>query len=308
MGETLVYVSQRLRHFQFMLAVLLWASLCLPAFAQEGASRGSVTLTYQYVREGKINTTIGRIDIGELYTHSLLLDVEFSLNDKWELFGSLPFIMKRYDGLRPHDPATLSVPVDEPFIDDGDYHSDFQDFTLGVRYSAGQISRFQVKPFVSYGVPTSDYPIYAHASVGQNLRKLDVGAVITFVPMLSDVYYSVAASRVFSEQAQGVNVDYWRLDGEIGYFLNPRLAVKGFFAARKGNGLKFPDDFPLPRNDEHWYEHERLLAIEYVVLAAGLDWSFNERDRLSLAVLKSVHADMIHEVDYGVSVGISHAF
>ena len=64
----------------------------------------------------------------------MLLEVDYSMNDRWELFGGLPFITKRYNGSRPHDPATLSLNVNESFIDDGDYHSDFQDLTIGVRY------------------------------------------------------------------------------------------------------------------------------------------------------------------------------
>ena len=309
MDGSLPHVSHGLRHFHFTLAALLWACLCLPAVAQDEKSRGTVSLSYQYVREGKVNISTGKVDIGTSDTHSVLLEVDYSLNDRWGLFGGLPYITKRYNGSSPHDPATLSPNVNESFIDDGDYHSDFQDLTIGVRYSISMLnSRFQIQPFISYGTPTNDYPIYAHASVGQNFWKVNVGATISYMPPLSDLYYSVTATRVFSEKTQGVNIDRWLLDGEIGYFLNPRLVVKGFFVGRTGNGQKFPDDFPPPRDDIHWYEHERLLAVEYVLLGAGMDWALNERNRLSISAVTSVHAEMVHEVDFGVSIGVSRAF
>ena len=307
MDGSLPHVSHRLRHFQFALVAFLWACLCMPALAQDRESRGTYSLSYQYIREGKVNITTGKVDIGTSDTHSVLFEVEFYLNDKWELFGSLPFITKRYNGTSPHNPATLLPNVNESFIDDGDYHSDFQDLKIGVRYSM-LTSRFQIKPFVSIGTPTNDYPIYAHGSVGQGFDNLSIGAVISYMPPLSDAYYSVTATRVFSEKTQGVNIDRWLLDGEIGYFLNPRFVVKGFFIGRTGNGQKFPDDFPLPRNDIHWYEHERLLAVEYVLLGAGMEWALNERNRLSISAMTSIHAEMVHEVDVGVSIGVSRAF
>ncbi len=308
MDGSLPYVSHRLRHFQFTLIAFLWTCLCMPALAQDRESRGTFSLSYQYVREGKVNTTTGKVDIGTNDTHSMLFEVEFSLNDRWELFGSLPFITKRYNGSNPHNPATLLGNVNESFIDDGDYHSDFQDLKIGVRYSMLTSRFFQIKPFVSYGTPTNDYPIYAHASVGQRFEKLNIGAVISYMPWFSDFYYGVTVTRVFSEKTQGVNIDRWLLDGEIGYFLNPRLAVKGFFVGRHGNGQKFPDDFPPPRNDTHWYEHERLLAVEHVLLGAGFDWALSERNRLSFSAVTSIHAEMVHEVDIGASIGVSRAF
>ena len=77
MSESLADISQGFKRFQFTMAVLLWTCLCVPAFAKEGASRGTVTLSYQFVREGKVNISTGKVDIGTSYTQSLLLDVEF---------------------------------------------------------------------------------------------------------------------------------------------------------------------------------------------------------------------------------------
>lgn len=288
-------------------AVLMLAHIA-PGWAEEYEPRGTVGLTFQYVHEDGINTTIGRIDLGTSDAQSVVLDIDYYLNDRWTLSASLPFVKKRYNGSLPHDPDELDLPhVHDEFLDDGRYHSDFQDFRIGVRYAAttGPLS---IEPFLSFTTPITDYSAYAHAAVGQHLSKVDVGAILTHRLPLSDLYYRVAASRVFVEEVLGVNVDYWRLDGELGYFLNPRVALKSFFLSRAGNGLKFPDDFPTPRNDERWYEHEALIAREYVIVGVGMDLSLDERRRLSVSLLKAAQSKFIHIIDYGVTVGISHAF
>jgi hypothetical protein len=176
-----------------------------------------------------------------------------------------------------------------------------------LRYSL-LTTQVQVQPFLGVSIPTNDYPIFAHAAVGQHLRRLDAGVRINYLPAFSDFYYSFSLTRAFVERVQGVNVDYWRVDGEIGYFVNPRLTLRGYFLTRKGNGLEFPDDFPPPRNDAHWYEHEGLLAREYVIVGMGADWPLTERNRLTMSVIKSVQAKFVHQIDHGIIIGVVRRF
>lgn len=290
--------------------LLLLCGFLLPAFAQDrpaSEGRGSYTLTYQFVHEGRVSDNAGAFDIGSNDSQALILDLEFSINDKWSIFGNLPFVTKRYNGDAPHDPNALEVHVDDPFIDDGSYHSSFQDLAFGFRYEL-PMTRVQLQPYIGVNIPTNDYPVFAHAAVGQGLQRLDIGALVAYQPPFSSFYYSFSLTRAFVESVQGVDVDYWRFNGEIGYFVNPRLSIKGYFQSRTGNGLESPDDFPPPRNDLHFYEHDGLLAREYVVVGLGADWSLDERNRLSFSVLKSTHTKFMHEIDYGVSVGITRGF
>lgn len=288
--------------------LILLCGFLAPAFAQDGRgprTRGAYSLVYEYIREGKVRLNGGDAEIGTSDTQVLLFDVDLSINDKWSFFGSIPFVTKRYNGDSPHVPETIDDHhVDEPFIDDGAYHSDFQDLVFGFRYAL-PMTRVQVEPYIGAGIPTNDYPIFAHAAVGQNLQRLDVGAVITYIPPFSNFYYSFTLTKAFVEQIADVNVDHWRFDGEIGYLINPRWTVRGYFLGRTGNGLEFPDDFPPPRNDLHWYEHEGVLAREYLVVGFGSDWLFNERNRLMFSALRSSHVKFMHEIDYGVTFGIS---
>ena len=61
MREALLRRSQGLHHLQFAAAALLCMGLCMPTLAQETVSRGSVSLSYQNIREGNVATTIGDI-------------------------------------------------------------------------------------------------------------------------------------------------------------------------------------------------------------------------------------------------------
>jgi hypothetical protein len=267
----------------------------------------------QKIRLGRPPARMGRLAVAAEVLENpfddgvLFFDVDFSVNDKWSVFANVPFVAKRYKGDSPHDPHALEDHVSEPFIDDGSYHSDFQDLEFGFRYAL-PMTQVRVEPYIGAGIPTNDYPIFAHAAVGQNLQRLDVGAVITYLPPFSKFYYSFTLTKAFVEHIADVNVDHWRFDGEIGYFVNARWLVRGYFLSRTGNGLEFPDDFPPPRNDLHWYEHEGVLAREYLVVGFGADWQLNERNRLMFSALRSAHVKFMHEVDYGVTVGIGRAF
>jgi hypothetical protein len=76
-------------------------------------------------------------------------------------------------------------------------------------------------PYVSYGVPASDYPFFAKAAIGKNLWTVPVGTSFSYVPYFSDWHFGGNVAYVFSEKALGINVDYWLVDG-VG-----RLLVQG---------------------------------------------------------------------------------
>lgn len=58
-----------------------------------------------------------------------------------------------------------------------------------------------------------------------------------------------------------------------------------FFLLKDGNGLDFPDDFPTPRTDERWYQHDRMVKHNYMNVGVGLDRGINEKYSLSSATM-----------------------
>jgi hypothetical protein len=191
----------------------------------------------------------------------------------------LPYIKKKYDGPAKHNPMTLVPPRPEvPFIDDGSYHGNLQDGLIGVHYLLAS-QPLQIEPFVNVLIPTHDYPHFAQAAVGQNLWKVETGVEATHWLPFSFWYYRVAASYTFVEETLGVNVNHFRLNGELGYVLSPAFAVHGFFHGKDGRGDDATDFPPTQRTDERWYQHDRTSRHSYLN-AASADWYFHENYEL----------------------------
>jgi hypothetical protein len=278
------------------------------AAAEDAIERGQISIGYQYIHVDGFKGTTGTLDIGTTDTHSINLEIDYALTDRWSVSAGIPWITKRYQGTAPHDPGAIVPAVDSKFIDNGNYHSDFQDFHFSVQYLALDTATWSLSPFAYYGLPSNNYTFFAHSAVGQNLWRLGVGVAIGYYPALSDFFFMLTPAYEFVEETQGTNIDNWRVDAEVGYFFSPRLSGRFFALLKEGNGLDFPDDFPPPRNDEWWYQHDRMIKHNYVNVGLGLDWQANPRSRLSMSVMKMAHADQVHVMKYTISVGLSRAF
>lgn len=278
------------------------------AVAQEQSdSHLYFSVGYQFIHVDGFESTIGELPIGTTDTHSLNFELHWQFNGRWGLSAGLPLIRKRYEGPGAHNPSAIIPPQDAEFIDDGQYHTSFQDLHLELRY-LWKTRPVVIEPFVALGVPSTDYPFFAHAAVGQNLWKFDVGASFTWLPVLSDFYYSLDVSRVFVEKTLGTNIDHWRIDGTVGYFFSPDLSGRVFLMVKEGNGRDFPDEFPTPRNTPYWYQHDRMVKHNYINAGAGIDWAFSNDYELSFSALTMVHADNVHIVEYAFNVELSTAF
>ena len=292
-----------------MLAFVL--SLAGPAFA-EGDSRaghGHVSVSYQYISVDGFEGSFGEIPIGTVDTHALNFDVEYDLTDRWTIGAGIPFIRERYKGNFPHDPLTLNPPRPEiENVDLGDWNQDFQDFHFSVRYLAKATGRLRIEPYVVVSFPGNDYPFFGHAAIGQNLQRVEPGSSFLYVPPISDTYYRLDVAYAFVEETLGVSIDHWNIRAEVGHFFNQHLTGRVFVLHKDGDGLVFPEDFPLPRTTELWYQHDRLIKHNFTNAGVGLDWNMNERYSLSSSVLTMVRSEQVHKVDYAFTMGLSVAF
>ena len=169
--------------------------------------------------------------------------------------------------------------------------------------------------FISYGVPTTDYPFYAKAAIGLNLWNIPVGLAFTFVPNFSDWYFQGNIAYVFSEKPLGVNVDYWLGYLSGGYFFTPRFSMNVYLSAKQvREGLEmpwdftddpaygnYPDDFDTPE----WWQHDRLLGHGIANLGVGLDYFVNEKYQLSGSYFASIWADQTNEVDHAITLALT---
>jgi hypothetical protein len=299
------------RRLALCAASLLLSLSARPGFAQETApteARGAMSLTYQYINAANLAAPDLVIPTGPTDTHALNFAVDYAIGTRWTLNASLPLITKRYKGRFPHNPLGIIPPkTDVEFIDDGHYHTSFQDLHVGAHYRAtSDASAVSVAPFVALGVPSNDYVFFAQAAVGQNLNRLEVGTSIAYQPPFVNLYLNLDVSRVIVEETLGFNVDHWRLDAEVGRFLTPRLALSTFISVKEGNGF-YPTEF-TSRTDEFWFQHDRLTRHNYVNFGFAATWALSEHNRLTFSAVKAVHTEAVFITRYAVSACVSRAF
>ncbi len=294
-----------------ILAALLTLFFAADAIAEKGD--GSFRFEYQFVETGDYDSSIGKLDIGETQAHVYMFSGTYQLSGRWTLSASLPWIKKRHRGALPHNPSldlTAYPEADQTLVDDGNYHSDWQDLYLGATYEAYRGDRWTVSPFIAVGTPTNDYPFYAHAAVGRNIWHVPVGTAFNFKPYFSDFAFRGDIAYVFTEKSLGVNIDHWLINLDLSYYLTPSFAPKLFVSVKHSeHGLSFPDDFDFTAlNDINWYYHDRTIKHNFVNAGIGFDWVLNDKYVLSGSALTMVNPDQVNTVDLGLSLGITRFF
>lgn len=283
----------------------------LPAIAEKGD--GSFRFEYQFIKTGDFESSIGPLDIGETQAHVFMFSGTYQVADRWTLAASLPWIKKRHRGALPHNPGvelTAYPQADQSVIDDGNFHSDWEDLYVSATYALYRGDRWSFSPFISVGVPTNDYPFYAHAAVGRNIWHVPVGAAFSFTPYFSDFVLSGDVAYVITERSLDVNIDHWLINLDLTYYVTPAVAPKVFVSIKhSAHGLSFPDDFNVAAlNDEAWYYHDRTIKHNFVNAGIGLDWILNDEYMLSGSALTMVDPDQVNTIDYGLSFGITRLF
>lgn len=293
--------------------------LALPAPAQERIANydNSIRIEYQYSRSSKYNPDNGpAFDFGRSDTHVLVLSGVWSINDKWKIYGDLPYVQKRQeaDTYGVHDWRVDFVnytPPDQRVVDDGDYHGGFQDFTAGIQYSAIEGVRFSLSPFISYGVPTTDYPIYGVAIRGRGLNELHVGVSMQFLPYFSDWLFQAEVAYAISEKVLGVDLNYWRGFLSASYYLTPRFLPRVFIRGRNApNAAKSSDFEPYETNyDNEWgWRHDQTLRHNFIDGGVGFDYIFNEKYAISGTYYWTLDGEDILELDHAFTFGLTRRF
>ena len=122
-----------------------WAQAWLPA---KGEGYVSTIYTNVFTDTHYLPTT--RYDIGRIYSNVFLLDATYGVADRIAVSVSLPLVFSRYQGVNPH-PGTQSI-----VMDDGTWHSTFQDFRFNLRYNAVR-GPLVITPFIGSALPSHKY-------------------------------------------------------------------------------------------------------------------------------------------------------
>ena len=295
-----------------------------PALAQsQHKGDASLRIEYQYICTGTFYDSNFEFDYWTTDSHIAVLSGDYALSDRWSVYAALPYVQKRFnagelfngDPHNPNDPWWIDFqPPDLRFIDDEHYHGGFQDLAIGLQYLAldGPLT---ISPFISYGVPTTNYPFYAKAAIGMNLWNIPVGVSLGYIPYFSDWSFRGNLAYVFSEKPLDVNVDYWLAYLSAGYFFTQRFSISVFLSAKYiPKGLKMPEDFtddpfygnyPEDFDTITWWQHDRLLGHRFANLGVDFDYFLNEKHQLSGSFFTGIWAEQTNEVDFAVTLAFT---
>lgn len=290
--------------------------------AQEPTAQydNTIRIQYDFIHTGLYRTSFAWSDIGRTDAHVLLLSGAHSFNDRWTVFASLPYVQKRHKGAFPHNPNVDFVnfkPTDLRVIDDGTYHGGLQDFFGGVQYTAIEGPPFTLSPYISYGIPVTNYPFYASAAIGRHLKQLPVGVSLEYIPYFSDWEFRGDVAYVFSEKPLGVNVSYWLLYASASYYLTPRFVPKIYVTSRQvPHGLVWPQDFTddyteqtLEDFDTEWYyHHDQTLKHASTDAGIGFDYIVSDRYTIAGTFYRTIIADNVAEVEYAFTFALDYNF
>lgn len=304
--------------FRVTLTLALLTAMPITAAQEPKADfDNSIRLDYYYVNTGQFQSDSLTFDAGTTDSHAIQLSGVFSLNEKWTVYGSIPYVKKRLVdpiGYGTHNPLVdfyEYTPPDLRFVDDGNYHGGLQDLTVGAQYLALD-GPLRVSPFVSYGTPASDYPIYGGAIIGRGLNELHVGVSLDFTPYFSDWNLQAEISYAFSEKVLGVDLDFWLTYFSASYFITPRFAPRIFVTSRHAPGaLRYPEDFePYEEkyDNENGWRHDQTIKHEFVNAGIGFDYIFSERYGISATYYRTLDAENLLEIDKAFNVGVTRGF
>jgi hypothetical protein len=272
--------------------------------------RGEIDITYQYSEEQNLQTSNGEILSPVLTTQSLDFFVRYALKERWTIEGGLPVIGRHRagDGTDPsavaHNPLWVIPPHPEAeFVDDGHYHTFVQDLRLAARYLLFR-DPVIVEPYLMLGLPASDYPILGAATPSEHVSRQEIGSTFAYRPPFLNWFFSLELGYQYVEKTLGVNKNATRVDAEVVYFANPRIAVKLFVSSKNGHGI----EPPTPSKTEFWYHHDQMIRHNYINAGLGVDWSWSERNVVSVSWIQMVHAEDILHLRGALSATLARRF
>ena len=207
--------------------------------------------------------------LGDMVWNNVASDLSCGVADRLAIRLNVPFVISKYDGSFPHPPV-----AGQANLDDGNWHSTFQDLLAEVRFRATQGS-IAVTPFVAVTVPTNFYEYYGHAAPGRKLVEGQVGVAAGRLldPILPNAYVQVRYMFGVPEKVAGISHNRSQVSFETGYLLGPALTVRAIGSWQKTHGgWRAPIDFPA-NTSPGFHVHDQVIRNSYLRLGGGVSYS-----------------------------------
>jgi hypothetical protein len=250
-------------------------------------------------------------DKGHTYFDAVIVNTDYSFTDRLALSVSLPFIAGKYVGAAPHL-LVRGQPGTAVALDNGEFHSGFQDFRLNLRYALTR-HEWKVTPLFQAVLPSHDYPSFGHAAIGFNESEYRVGVNIgrRLNPILPKAFVQGQYAFGFSPVI-AANIAPKRSYGELqlGYLLNRRISIQSSGVLTwSHNGLE--DDYNLfPNNltEEQYLNHDRLNRGKLLDVSGSVAYQVNRSTNLFLSAGHSIYGRNGHLRYLVTTVGFTKAF
>lgn len=247
--------------------------------------------------------------------------LDYFLTDHWSVSVGIPYVMNKYVG--PPDahcptatfPRCAGFPVlknprpKDQFLDDGNYHSDWQDWDFGTAWHT-RVGDTLLTPALAVTIPSHSYTFFQNAAVGQRIWRVEPSITVAHQFQFTNLYYQLYYGYAIQQRHLGVNTNYHHLYGELGYFLNPKLAVRLFAVGKFGGGLQAGQIGPLTQGltSDYWYRHDQINTHQYAGIGTGVDWQFSDHYGLSASVQKLLWGRSIFNFRYIAEVRLTRNF
>lgn len=274
--------------------------------AEFAAGHGSLSIQYENLfSNGDYNGPAGA-QSGSVRAQSVDLGVDYMVADRWEAHLDVPFTSPKYAGNYQH-PALSGCFCEPTFVDNGKYHSAWADFDAGLRYHT-VLDTYYVTPSIEVVIPSHHYVFYGSGTVGADEKKLGFGIEVAHQFAFSNFYYDARLTYVLVPETLGVNADYGTLQADLGYYINPRLALRAIADVKLGNGHSDAQIGATCCTSALWALHDKFRLEDHANIGAAADYAFDDKYAISTIVTRSVWGKSNFITKYGLGIKLSRSF
>jgi len=316
-----------------LLVLTVWFALLAPANALAqgawlpGKGEARVGFLYQSLKTGNhlfsgpvlFDVGLGSksVDFGTAYSQVVSADADVGVTDRLALTGRITFVSSKYvdGGVDLLGPSNA-----ESSLDDGTWHGDFQDGSIGARYLALDDGTWVLTPFISYGIPITNYGTIGHSAIGRRLKELQLGLHWGRILSSSGApfgYLQGTASHAFIEDVGDISLSRTNLQLGFGYFVKSVTLNAWTLYQNSHGGLDWSRDLSAHNDhlEETFDDHDRAAAEDFwrvglgvslpvslgVDLHAGIGttlWGVNTHEALTLTVGASWNFQLFGGTDW----------
>jgi hypothetical protein len=304
-----------LRVVRFRIAV---AAIGIPMMAAASASparaqawlppqgEGAISFLFQDMLFKYHAQPVDRVDLGHTRSESMLVDVTYGITNKLAVSFGVPWVAAKYNGPNPH-PISLTDSTSSP-LDDGAYHSTWQDIRFDVRYNVTRRGAV-LTPFVGTVIPSHGYTYLAHAAPGRRVKELQLG--VSGAKLLDRVPGLFVQGRYaygIAEKIADVSHNRSVAELEVGYFLTPKLRLLALSTGQLTHGGVDLGRGLRAQNEQLWQYHDRIVRFNMLGVGGGASYAVTDTIDLFGSMMHTVAQRNGHVLDRGVSLGLSWGF